>query len=190
MKSGKPKMLLHACCAPCSTSVIERLRSEFHLTTYFYNPNIHPREEYELRTRQMKEYAQKVEVEFIEPEYEQERWFALTQNMEMVPEGGERCRACYRLRLETTADYGARRGYDYFATTLSVSPHKNAQKINQIGRKASQKYRIKYLETDFKKREGFKRSVELSKSQGLFRQDYCGCIYSRREREKRKKTDA
>ncbi len=190
MKSGKPRILLHTCCAPCSTSAIERLRSEFHLTTFFYNPNIHPQEEYELRAQQMRKYAQKVEVDFIEPEYEQERWFALTRNMEMVPEGGERCWACYRLRLESTADYAVRSRYDYFTTTLSVSPHKNSQKINQIGREASEKYRIKYLEADFKKKEGFKRSVELSKSGGLVRQDYCGCIYSKSAKGKRKKINA
>lgn len=186
MKSANPKILLHTCCAPCSTSVIERLRPDFHLSTYFYNPNIHPREEYELRARQMKEYARKLAVEFIEPEYDPEHWLVLTRGLETEPEGGERCWVCYRLRLESTAEYAARKGYDYFATTLSVSPHKNAQKINQIGREASQKYRIKYLEADFKKGEGFKRSIELSKNQGLVRQDYCGCTYSKREREKRK----
>ncbi|UCD83299.1 MAG: epoxyqueuosine reductase QueH [Deltaproteobacteria bacterium] len=184
MESGKQRLLLHTCCAPCSTSVIERLRSDFHLSAFFFNPNIHPREEYELRARQMREYARKAGMEFIEPKYDTERWFASTRGMETEPEGGKRCLVCYRLRLESTAEYAARSSYDYFTTTLSLSPHKNAQNINQIGREISQEYRIKYLEADFKKKDGFKRSLELSKTHDLIRQDYCGCIYSKQGKEK------
>lgn len=176
----RPRMLLHTCCAPCSTHVLEVLGVTFDLTLYFYDPNIHPMEEYEKRRDEMKSYAESGSIPFIEGPYEVERWFDVTKNHEGEREGSERCFICYEMRLRAAAGFAGANGFDCFGTVMSVSPHKNAQKINEIGRSLAVEYGIGYLEADFKKRDGFKKSIALSKEHGLYRQSYCGCIYSKR----------
>ncbi len=176
----KPRMLLHTCCAPCSTHVLELLREVFELTLYFYDPNIHPREEYEMRRDEMKEYAEKSSVAFVEGPYDVERWFELTKGHEADKEGSERCFLCYEVRLRESARFARDNRFEYFGTVLSISPHKRADKINKIGLSLAEEYGIRYLEADFKKKDGFKRSIVLSREHGLYRQDYCGCVYSRR----------
>ncbi|MBF8250585.1 MAG: hypothetical protein HW382_213 [Deltaproteobacteria bacterium] len=175
----KPRMLLHTCCAPCSTHVLELLREVFDLTLYFYDPNIHPREEYEMRRDEMKGYAEKSSAAFVEGPYDVERWFELTKGHEADKEGSERCFLCYEVRLRESARFASENGFEYFGTVLSISPHKRADKINEIGLSLAEEYGISYLEADFKKKEGFKRSIVLSREHGLYRQDYCGCVYSR-----------
>lgn len=178
---NRPKMLLHLCCAPCSTHVIELLRDEFDLTGLFYDPNIHPQGEYIRRLEEMRRYADEIGFPFIAARYDPERWFDLTKGWEWAPEGGERCTICYRMRMQEVARFAASNGFDCFTTVLSISPRKSAEKINQIGSLLAQEYGIKFYAADFKKRDGFKRSVELSKRHGLYRQDYCGCLYSLRD---------
>lgn len=173
------KLLLHICCAPCSTAVIEGLSSDYNVTGFFYNPNIHPKEEYELRLGEMQRFSEKVGFDFIESPRDPERWFELTRGLKHEPEGGERCRVCFRMRLEETARTAKEGGFDIFTTTLSVSPHKNAGVINSIGRELGERYDVSFLPADFKKKDGFKRSVEHSKKHGLSRQNYCGCVYSK-----------
>ncbi len=180
MSLQKPKMLLHICCAPCSTAVIERLKDEFDITGYFYDPNIHPEEEYLRRLEETKELYNKLSIPLIEAQYDAERWFNLTENLKQEPEGGKRCEVCYDMRLEKTAGFARDNGFALFTTVLSISPHKKAAVISSIGRRLSEKYSIKFYEADFKKKDGFKRSLELSREYNLYRQDYCGCIYSRR----------
>ena len=175
----KPRMLLHTCCAPCSTHVLELLREMFALTLYFYDPNIHPREEYETRRDEMRGYAARSSVGFVEGPYAVERWFELTKGHETDKEGSDRCFLCYELRLRESARFARENGFEYFGTVLSISPHKRADKINEIGLSLAEEYRINYLEADFKKKDGFKRSIVLSREHGLYRQDYCGCVYSR-----------
>ncbi|MEK6726735.1 MAG: epoxyqueuosine reductase QueH [Deltaproteobacteria bacterium] len=175
----KPRMLLHTCCAPCSTHVLELLREMFALTLYFYDPNIHPREEYETRRDEMRGYAARSSVGFVEGPYDVERWFELTKGHETDKEGSDRCFLCYELRLRESARFARENGFEYFGTVLSISPHKRADKINEIGLSLAEEYRINYLEADFKKKDGFKRSIVLSREHGLYRQDYCGCVYSR-----------
>lgn len=178
---ARPSMLLHTCCAPCSTYVLELLREVFDLTLYFYDPNIHPREEYETRRDEMKEYARKFSLSFVEGPYEVERWFEVTRGHDEDKEGTERCFICYEMRLREAARFARDNSFTWFGTVLSISPHKNAQKINEIGRSLATEYGVAYLSADFKKREGFKRSIALSRENGLYRQDYCGCVYSRRQ---------
>lgn len=175
----KPRMLLHTCCAPCSTHVLELLREVFDLTLYFYDPNIHPREEYEKRRDEMRDYAEINSITFVEGPYDVESWFELTRGHENDKEGSERCFLCYEVRLRESARFASENGFEYFATVLSISPHKRADKINKIGLSLAEEYGISYLEADFKKKEGFKRSIVLSREHGLYRQDYCGCVYSR-----------
>lgn len=175
----RPGMLLHTCCAPCSTSVLELLREVFDLTLHFYDPNIHPKEEYEKRRDEMRVYAERFSIPFVEGPYEVERWFEITMGHKEDMEGRERCLICYDMRLRETARFAGDSGFEYFATVLSISPHKRAEKINEIGLSLAKEYGIRYLEADFKKRDGFKKSIELSKKYGLYRQDYCGCVYSR-----------
>lgn len=183
---AKRRLLLHACCAPCSSYVLEYLTSCFDITVYFYNPNITSREEYSKRLSELYRLVSLIPhenlIEVIDGDYEPERFLELSRGLETLPEGGARCFSCYRLRLEKTAEYyAARRGdFDYFATTLTVSPHKNAEKLNEIGFELADKYSLKWLPSDFKKREGYKRSIELSRLYGLYRQDFCGCEFSRR----------
>lgn len=182
--SGHPKtLLLHSCCAPCSSYVLKYLSEYFKITLLYFNPNISPREEYEKRVseqkRLIKEMPVKYPVEFIEGRYEPQEYYDAVKGLENEPEGGARCMVCYELRLREAAKYAAAGGFDYFTTTLSISPLKNAQKINEIGEKAGAEYGVKHLPSDFKKKEGYKQSVELSKEYGLYRQNFCGCVFSK-----------
>lgn len=185
----KPTLLLQACCAPCSSYVLEYLFHHFDITVFFYNPNISSKEEFDHRSselrRLMHETGMEKEVVFVEGAYEPEKFAALAEGKENLPEGGARCYDCYGLRLKETAKYAKEHGFDYFSTTLSVSPHKNAKWLNEIGANLSQQYEIDYLYGDFKKKDGYKKSVELSKEHDLYRQDYCGCTFSRIQAEKR-----
>ena len=176
-----PNLLLHLCCAPCSSSVVERLRSKWRVTGYFYNPNIHPESEYRLRLKEMIHYAQSLDIPLIKGSYDVEDWLSVTAGLEEEPERGLRCEICFRLRLEATAQRAHDLGMDYFTSTLSISPHKDAAMIRRIGEEAGQRYRVSFLSEDFKKEGGFQRSIALSKEAGLFRQNYCGCCYSRRD---------
>lgn len=178
------KLFLHSCCGPCSGSVIERLRPYFKLTAYYYNPNIEPQKEYEKRRDEQKKYLEKIGIPFIEGKYESVVFDKVTKGYEHEPEGGKRCLECFKLRLEKTASVGLSKGFDFFATTLTVSPHKNAPLINAIGLSLEDAYDIKYLVSDFKKKEGYKRSLEISEIEGFYRQDYCGCLYSKLKEER------
>lgn len=187
-----PKLLLHSCCAPCSSRCIEFLSNYFDITILYYNPNISPIAEYEKRKEEqikfINEFKSKHKLDYMDVEYNYNDFLNIAKGLEHVPEGGERCFKCYRMRLDKTARLGKENNYDYFGTTLTVSPYKNSQVLNKIGEELSGKYGIKYLYSDFKKNNGYKRSIELSKVYNLYRQDYCGCIYSKMERdEKREK---
>ena len=176
-----PTLLLHSCCAPCSSYVLEYLSNFFKITIFFYNPNISSKEEYQHRIEEQKRLINALSVkhpiDFIEGEYDPNHFYQVIKGFENAPEGGQRCFLCYKLRLEEAAKL-AQNNFDYFTTTLSISPHKNAVKLNDIGDKLSKKYKIPYLYSDFKKKNGYKRSIELSKEYDLYRQDYCGCVYS------------
>lgn len=180
-----PRLLLHSCCAPCSSYVLEYLSQYFVITLLYYNPNIFPEEEYRKRVEEQKKLIAalpvKHPVSFVEGRYQPEEFFAVAKGLEDVPEGGERCRKCFRLRLEETAKLAAEGGYDYFTTTLSISPLKNAQALNEIGQELAAVYEVPYLPSDFKKRGGYQRSIELSREYELYRQNFCGCVYSMRE---------
>ncbi len=182
-----PSLFLHSCCAPCSSYVLEYLSDFFKITVFYYNPNISPKEEFIKRIdeqkRLIRELPSKNKINFIEGLYDNEKFVSLSKNLEHMEEGGERCFKCYSLRLEETACLAAENGFDYFTTTLSVSPYKNSDKLNLIGKSLSDKYGINYLYSDFKKKNGYKRSIELSRKYNLYRQDYCGCIYSKKARE-------
>lgn len=182
-----PRLLLHSCCAPCSSYCIERLAAHFYVTVFYYNPNIYPPEEYHMRAHEqerfIKEFPAKYPLSFVEGSYDTEKFYGLVEGMEHLPEGDRRCFACYEMRLRETAEYADSHGYDFFTTTLSISPLKNAQKLNEIGKKLEQEYRPAYLYSDFKKKNGYKRSTEISKEYHMYRQYYCGCIYSKKERD-------
>lgn len=182
-----PKLMLHSCCAPCSSYVLEYLSSYFEITVNFYNPNITFNEEYQKRLEEQKGFNRnmnvKNEISLIEGIYDVEEFFKCIDGLEDSSEGGERCFECYRLRLEDTAKKAKEMGFDYFSTVLSISPLKNSQKINEIGKELEEKYGVKFLPGDFKKKNGYKRSVELSKEHDLYRQDYCGCVFSKVQRE-------
>ena len=182
--NNKPKLLLHACCGPCSSYVIEYLSKYFNITIYYYNPNIYPKEEYNRRLEELKKFVIEFNsnVNVIEELYNQEDYNNAVKNLEHLGEKSIRCYNCYEFRMNKAALYAKENNYDYFTTTLSISPHKNSKWINEIGWLLEQKYDIKYLYSDFKKKEGYKRSLELSKEYNLYRQDYCGCIYSKKER--------
>ena len=185
-KSGIiPTLLLHSCCAPCSSYVIEYLSPYFSITVYYYNPNISPREEYLHRAEEQKRLIEsmpvKNSVRFIEGDYASDEFYKLSRGLENAPEGGERCRQCFELRLRKAAELAAAESFDYFTTTLTISPLKNAQLINETGKALAEKYGVEYLFSDFKKKEGYKRSIELSRDYGLYRQNYCGCIFSKKE---------
>lgn len=183
-----PSLLLHSCCAPCSSYVLEYLSEYFRITVFYFNPNITSREEYEKRIAEQKRLTSllpaKNPIEFSEGEYCPESFFELTKGLESIPEGGERCFKCYRQRISRAADYAKEKGFDFFTTTLSVSPHKNAEKLNEIGGEEAKRTGVPYLFSDFKKREGYKRSIVLSAQYGLYRQSYCGCIFSKLQAEK------
>lgn len=180
-----PKLLLHSCCAPCSSYVLEYLSNYFSITVFYYNPNISPKEEFEKRVKEQQRLIAsmplKNPVDCIVGNYEPERFFELAKGLENVPEGGERCFRCYELRLRETAIVAKQNGFDYFTTTLSISPLKKAEKLNEIGRKLEQEYQVSYLYSDFKKKDGYKRSIQLSQEYQLYRQNFCGCVYSKRE---------
>jgi predicted adenine nucleotide alpha hydrolase (AANH) superfamily ATPase len=184
----RPELLLHICCAPCSTHPIDVLKEEYQVIGLFYGPNIHPEVEYIFRLEEMERVAGELGIELIRAEYEMSRWFQLTGGLEDEEEGGRRCCICYRMRLEKTADYAVERGIRYFTTTLSVSPHKNADEINAIGLDIGKRRGLTFLPANFKKKDGFKKAVEMARRLGLYRQDYCGCAYSRRERDARVKS--
>lgn len=182
-----PSLLLHSCCAPCSSYVLEYLSKFFNITVFYYNPNIHPELEYRKRVEEQKEFIEKLPVKrkinFIEGKYLPEEFFDISKGLEEEREGGIRCFKCYELRLKEAAKKAKELNFDYFTTVLSISPHKNAEKINEIGEKISQEFGVKFLNSDFKKKNGYKRSIELSKDYNLYRQDYCGCVYSQRNKE-------
>ncbi|MBQ1902398.1 MAG: epoxyqueuosine reductase QueH [Lachnospiraceae bacterium] len=185
-----PTLLLHSCCAPCSSYVLEYLSKYFSITDFYYNPNISPEKEYKRRTDEMKRFIDEFPVEhkvtFLEGKYDPEQFFSNVKGLEQEPEGGERCKVCFRMRLEEAARMAKELGLDYFATTLTISPMKNATLLNQIGKEVAEIYGVNYLPSDFKKKNGFKRSTELSKEYDLYRQDYCGCVFSKAERERQK----
>ncbi len=181
----RPSLLLHACCAPCSSYCIEYLHDHFDITLFFYNPNIFPQEEYSHRVSELKRLVAEMglSIPVLECENDTESFYALSKGREDIREGGARCFDCYRLRLEKTARLAKEKGFDYFTTTLSISPLKNAGKLREIGLELEGEYGVKNLPSDFKKKEGYKRSVELSKKHNLYRQDYCGCEYSMRAKQ-------
>lgn len=180
----KPTLLLHSCCAPCSSYCIEELVKFFRLTVFYYNPNIDTDEEYEKRKNEQKRFIAKFapEVEFIGEEHESEEFYKAVKGLENEPEGGKRCRVCFALRLSKTAEKAKENGYEFFATTLTISPLKNAKVINEVGFELERTYGVKYLPTDFKKRGGYLRSTVLSERYGIYRQNYCGCVFSRESR--------
>ena len=183
-----PTLLLHSCCAPCSSYVLEYLSEFFSITVFYYNPNIYPPEEYHMRAKEQErfiaEFPTKYPVSFVEGAYDTQRFYDMAKGMEEIPEGGERCFACYRLRLSEAASYAKAHGYDFFTTTLSISPLKNAEKLNQIGAELADTFGVRYLFSDFKKKEGYKKSTEISKEYHMYRQYYCGCVYSKRDRDR------
>lgn len=189
-----PKLLLHSCCAPCSSYVLEYLSNYFYITVLYYNPNIYPEDEYYHRAaeqkRFVKEFPTKYPVTFVEGNFEPERFYETAKGYENIREGGERCFRCYELRLREAAEYAKKLNCDYFTTTLSISPMKNAAKLNEIGGRLAEEYDIPYLYSDFKKRDGYKRSTVISAEYGMYRQDYCGCVFSKREREEQKRERA
>lgn len=184
-KSGKrPSLLLHVCCAPCSSYVLEYLSKHFEITVYFYNPNISPDDEYYKRADEVLRLVKEMDlqnVSVVTEKYDPYEFENMSKGLENEPERGARCVKCYRLRLEKSAVYAQSNGFDYFTTTLTISPLKRADVLNEIGGDLARKYGVSYLFSDFKKREGYKRSIELSTKYGLYRQNYCGCKYSRRD---------
>ncbi len=183
-----PSLLLHSCCAPCSSYCLEYLSNFFKITIFYYNPNITEKEEYLKRVteqqRLISELPQKNKIKFIEGNYNPDLFFDISKGLEREPEKGKRCFRCYELRMRETALIAKKNNFDYFATTLTLSPYKNANWVNEIGEKLESELNIKYLYSDFKKKNGYKRSIELSKIYNLYRQDYCGCIYSKQNKTK------
>lgn len=181
-----PSLLLHSCCAPCSTYCIEYLSEYFNITIFYYNPNIYPDEEYYFRKEEQKAFIEKFptknKISFVETDYETDCFYEAVIGLENEPEKGARCTECFKLRLGKTAEYAANNNFDYFATTLTISPQKNANQVNLQGALAGEKYGVKYLETDFKKKNGYLRSTQITKEYGMYRQDYCGCEYSKRDK--------
>ncbi|MCR4923064.1 MAG: epoxyqueuosine reductase QueH [Lachnospiraceae bacterium] len=190
--NNKPRLLLHSCCAPCSSYCLLYLAEFFDITDLYYNPNITSESEYEHRALELKrlidiynedfEEKDRINIKFIRGDYEPEVFLEMAKGLEYLPEGGNRCYKCYEIRLRKAAEYAKEGGFDYFTTTLSISPLKNADWINEIGERIGDEYNIRHLPSDFKKKNGYLRSTELSKEYGLYRQDYCGCEFSRRDR--------
>lgn len=200
----KPTLLLQACCCPCSSHCLEVLSGHFDITVFFYNPNIDEKEEFDKRLEELRRFTKEadfaLDVKVVEGEYEPEKFYEMAKGREMLPERGERCYDCYELRLRRTAEYALENHFDYFSTTLSISPYKNANWLNEIGMKLEMEMRDRglaehegstedmevpiFLFSDFKKKNGYKRSIELSNEYGLYRQDYCGCVFSKRDRDK------
>lgn len=186
-----PTLLLHSCCAPCSSYTIEYLSQYFRITVLYYNPNISPESEYMHRIEEQRRFISELKtvnpVSFEPGEYDPQTFYNAVRGLENEPEGGDRCLVCYRLRLEEAARMAAERGLDYFTTTLTISPLKRADKINEIGEEIAAQTGVKFLPSDFKKRGGYLRSIELSREYGLYRQNYCGCVFSKRQAEERNK---
>lgn len=179
LDGSKKKLLMHSCCGPCSSACIERLKDYFDITIIYYNPNIEPYQEYEKRKSEQIRLLKEWHIDYLECDYDNKVFRDKTEYLENEIEGGKRCSVCFGIRLKYTAQKAKCLGYDYFTTTLTVSPHKNSQIINQIGERIGKYVGIKYLYADFKKREGYKRSIELASKYNLYRQDYCGCLYSK-----------
>ncbi len=185
----KPTLLIHSCCAPCSSYVLEYLSGFFDITVFYYNPNISPAEEFEKRAKEqcrlIEEMLPDSGIKTVIADYDANEFFDIVKGLENEPEGGERCKKCFALRLEKTAELAKKQNFDFFTTTLTISPHKNAQILNETGKEAALKYGVNYLFSDFKKKNGYRRSCELSEQYGLYRQNYCGCIFSKIEAQKR-----
>ncbi len=183
------RLFLHACCAPCSSYVLEYLAQYFEITVFFYNPNISPEPEYRLREEEARRLSglipQRYPVHFTAGRYDPERFYRAVRGHEEDPEGGGRCGICFALRLAEAARLAAEGGYDYYTTSLTISPLKNAELLNRIGEEEGARFGVRFLPSDFKKKDGYRRSVELSERYGLYRQNYCGCVFSRRERKER-----
>ena len=183
-----PKLLLHVCCAPCSSYVLEYLSEYYEITVFYYNPNISPESEYKKRVaeeqRFISEISPKHPVHFLEGRYEPERYFEAVRGLEGEKEGGARCTVCFRLRLEETARICREGGYDCMTTTLTISPLKDAGRLNTVGEEAAEKFGVRWLPSDFKKRGGYLRSIELSREHGLYRQNFCGCVWSKNQSQK------
>ena len=186
-----PKLLLHSCCAPCSSYVLEYLSQYFEITVFYYNPNIYPESEYTKRIWEQQklidELPAKHPISFMAGSYDKERFYEMASGLEHVKEGGARCMKCYELRLREAAKIAKNAGFDYFTTTLSISPLKKAERLNEIGQRLGEEYEVEYLLSDFKKKNGYKRSIELSHEYDLYRQNYCGCAFSKREQEEKMK---
>ena len=182
--NSKPRLLLHSCCGPCSTEVISYLKDYFEITVFYYNPNIEPEEEYIHRKKEqirfLKEYKD-AKISFLDCEYDNASFKEIAKGLEQAKEGGARCNKCFYLRMKKTAEVAKEKGFEYFGTTLTVSPHKNSTMINEIGEKISEECNIKYIYGDFKKNDGYKKSIELSKTYNLYRQNYCGCLYGKEQ---------
>lgn len=178
-KKIRPSLFLHSCCAPCSSYVLTYLTQYFDITLFYYNPNIMPEEEYRKRLSEQKRLLREAypdgTVQFVEGQYEPQKFHEMAKGLEQEPEGGARCFKCYELRLKEAAQHAKDGGYDFFTTTLSISPHKNAAKLNEIGEAVAQEYKVAHLPSDFKKKDGYKKSIELSKKYNLYRQKWCGC---------------
>lgn len=179
----RPSLLLHSCCAPCSSYVLEYIAKHFKITLFYYNPNISLKEEFDKRVNELHKLLElnglKDDVNIIVPEYDNNEFYSVVEGLEDEPERGKRCYKCYKLRLERTAKYAKDNEFDFFTTTLSISPHKNADWLNEIGEELARVYNIRFLNSDFKKKGGYQRSIELSKEYDLYRQDYCGCVFSK-----------
>lgn len=188
-KNLLPRLLMHSCCAPCSSYCLSYLSEYFSITVLYYNPNISPEKEYYKRIKEqqrlIKELPAKNKISFTEGKYEPLKFFQMAEGMEDMEEGGERCFKCYEIRQRMAAEYARLHNFDYFTTTLSVSPHKNAQKLNETGLKLEKEYGVKYLVSDFKKKGGYQKSIQYSREYNLYRQDYCGCIFSKKKREEK-----
>ena len=191
-RGERARLALHACCAPCSSAVLERLCEAFEIVVYYYNPNIAPEEEFRRRAEEQRRLVREMELRNVRVEvgpYDAQRFYDLVRGHEADPEGGARCAICFEQRLRATAAFAREIGADYFTTTLSISPLKDAQLLNALGGRIAGETGIRYLYSDFKKRDGYRRSCALSEEYGLYRQDYCGCVFSRRERAERKETN-
>lgn len=190
--SEVPSLLLHSCCAPCSSYCLEYLSKFFRITVFYYNPNISPRNEYEMRVEEQKRLIREMDtaypVEFMEGVYEPEKYYELVQGLEQEPERGKRCEVCFKMRLLEAAKAAKAMNAAYFTTTLSISPLKSAKLLNEIGEKIAKEEGISYLPSDFKKKNGYKKSIELSKEYNLYRQNYCGCVFSKNESKERMKS--
>ncbi len=187
VRDGKvPTLFLHSCCAPCSSYVLEYLSKYFSITVFYYNPNISPKDEYTARTQEVKRLISELPavhpISFVEGKYDPENYYEEVKGHEQDPEGGDRCEICFKMRLREAARLAAEGGYDWFTTTLTISPLKNAELLNTIGQAMGEEYHVSFLPSDFKKKEGYKRSIELSAEYHLYRQNYCGCVFSKRER--------